>query len=110
MTMGYLAALLLLWPRLAQTAAGQRLAAAGRCAFTNYLGTTLIMCALFSGWGLGLGLVLPRAALGPVVLLGWALMLAWPQAWLARFGQGPLEALWRRLTWLGFPRPQGDAV
>jgi uncharacterized protein len=104
MTLGYLAALLLLWPRLSQSAAGTRLAAAGRCAFTNYLGTTFVMSALFAGWGCGLGGVLPRAALPLVVLAGWALMLAWPRWWLARFGQGPLEALWRRLTWLGVPR------
>lgn len=104
MTLGYLAALLLLWPRARDSAAGRRLVAAGRCAFTNYLGTTFVMSALFAGWGLGLGGVLPRAALPLVVLVGWALMLAWPQWWLARFGQGPLEALWRRLTWLGVPR------
>ena len=104
MTLGYLAVLLLLWPRLAGSAAAHRLAAAGRCAFTNYLGTTFLMCALFAGWGLGLGGVLPRAALPLLVLLGWALMLAWPQWWLARFGQGPLEALWRKLTWWGVPR------
>jgi uncharacterized protein len=104
MTMGYLAALLLLWPRLQYSAAGRHLAAAGRCAFTNYLGTTVVMSALFAGWGLGLGCVLPRAALPLVVLGGWALMLAWPRWWLARFGQGPLEALWRRLTWWGVPR------
>jgi len=105
MTLGYLAALLLLWPRLEDSAAGRHLAAAGRCAFTNYLGTTLIMTALFAGWGLGLGGLLPRAALPLVVLGGWALMLAWPQWWLARFGQGPLEALWRRLTWWGTAPP-----
>lgn len=109
MTLGYLAALLLLWPRLQDSAAGKRLAAAGRCAFTNYLGTTFVMSALFAGWGLGLGGVLPRAALPLVVLGGWALMLAWPRWWLARFGQGPLEALWRRLTWWGPARPAGDA-
>jgi uncharacterized protein len=34
---------------------GRALAAAGRCAFTNYLGTSLIMSALFCGWGAGLG-------------------------------------------------------
>ncbi len=106
MTLGYLAALLLLYPRMKDTGAGRRLVAAGRCAFTNYLGTTFVMSALFAGWGLALGGVLPRAALPLVVLGGWALMLAWPQWWLARFGQGPLEAFWRRLTWLGVPRAQ----
>ncbi len=114
MTLGYLAVLLLLYPRVKDSAAGQRLVAAGRCAFTNYLGTTFVMSALFAGWGLGLGGVLPRAALPLVVLGGWALMLAWPRWWLARFGQGPLEALWRRLTWLGVPRsplpPAGGAA
>lgn len=110
MTTGYLAALLLLWQRVEHGAAARRIAAAGRCAFTNYIGTTIAMSALFAGWGLGLGGVLPRAALPLVVLAGWALMLAWPQAWLARFGQGPLEALWRRLTWLGSARPAANAA
>lgn len=104
MTLGYLAALLLLYPRLRDTSAGQRLVAAGRCAFSNYLGTTFVMSALFAGWGLGLGGVMPRGALPLVVLAGWSLMLAWPRWWLARFGQGPLEAFWRRLTWLGVRR------
>ena len=31
-----------------------RFAAAGRMAFSNYLGTSLVMTALFYGWGLGL--------------------------------------------------------
>ncbi len=110
MTTGYLAALLLLWPRIAETSAARRLVSAGRCAFTNYIGTTCVMSALFAGWGLGLGGVLPRAALPLVVLAGWALMLAWPQWWLARFGQGPLEALWRRLTWWGSAPPAAGAA
>lgn len=99
MTFGYLAALLLLWPKLKAGAAGRRIAAAGRCAFTNYIGTTVLMTALFSGWGLGLGGTLPRGWLPLFIPLGWAAMLIWPKAWLARFGIGPLEGLWRQLTW-----------
>lgn len=104
MALGYAAGLMLLWPRIAAHAAGQTLAAAGRCAFTNYLGTTVLMTALFSGWGLGLGPELPRGWLPAFVLLGWAAMLVWPRWWLARFAAGPLETLWRRLTWLGVAR------
>lgn len=113
MALGYAAALLLAWPRLSRTAPGRALAAAGRCAFTNYLGTTLVMSALFAGWGAGLGWggahAVPRAALPLFVPAGWALMLAWPQPWLARHGQGPLERLWRRLTFVGFTPPADDA-
>ena len=101
MALGYAAALVLAWPALAPTLLGMRLEAAGRCAFSNYLGTTVLMGAVFSGWGLGLGAELTRAWLPLFVALGWVVMLAWPRWWLARFGQGPLETAWRRLTWLG---------
>lgn len=98
MATGYAAAFVLAWPRLSGTAAGRHFAAAGRCALTNYIGTTVLMCAIFSGWGLGLGPELPRQWLPLFVVLGWSAMLAWPAWWLARFRQGPLEAAWRRLA------------
>ena len=101
MALGYGAGLLLLWPVLAQGWVGQALAATGRTAFTNYLGTTMLMTALFSGWGLGLAGSLPRGYLPLFIPLGWAAMLVWPGWWLARHGHGPFEALWRKLTWLG---------
>lgn len=101
MALGYGAALMLVWPAMAPTRLGRALAAAGRTAFTNYLGTTLLMTALFSGWGLGLGMGLPRGWVPLFIPLGWAAMLAWPRWWLARHAQGPFEALWRKLTRLG---------
>ncbi len=104
MALGYAALLLLMWPRIAPSRVGWRIAAAGRVALSNYLGTTLLMCAIFSGWGLGLGPETPRVWLPAFVAVGWVAMLAWPEAWLARFGIGPLEALWRKLTWWGSAR------
>lgn len=98
MAVGYAAALVLLVPRAGRTRVGRALVAAGRCAFTNYLGTTVLMSIIFCHWGLGLGAELPRRWLFLFVLLGWAAMLAWPRWWLARFGQGPLERLWRGLA------------
>lgn len=98
MALGYAALLVLVAPRLLDTETGRRIEAAGRMAFSNYLGTTLVMTALFYGWGLGLiGGVGEAAQLG-FVALGWALMLAWSKPWLTRFRQGPLEWLWRSLT------------
>ncbi|MCC6926432.1 DUF418 domain-containing protein [Novosphingobium sp.] len=96
--MGYLAALVLIAPRLLDSWLGNRLEAAGRMAFSNYILSSLIMCAIFYGWGLGLVGTVGHAGQIPFVLLGWTVMLAWSQPWLARFHQGPLEWLWRSLT------------
>ena len=101
MALGYGAALMLAWPMVNRTRAGLALAAAGRTAFTNYLGTTIVMTALFSGWGLGLAAWLPSGYLPLFIPLGWIVMLAWPRRWLAHHAQGPFETAWRWLTWLG---------
>ena len=96
--LGYAALLVLAAPRLLDTRIGQRLEAAGRMAFSNYIGTTVLMCFIFYGWGLGLFGQYGAAGQWLFVLLGWAVMLGWSQPWLARFRQGPLEWLWRSLT------------
>jgi uncharacterized protein len=104
MALGYLAAIMLWAPQLAATWLGRRLSAAGRMAFTNYLATTMVMTAIFYGWGLGwYGRVAPHWQ--PLFVLGgWALMLGWSEPWLARFRQGPLEWAWRSLTeWRAMP-------
>jgi uncharacterized protein len=75
-----------------------RIAAAGRAAFTNYLGTSIIMTAIFYGWGLGYYGSLGRAQLWLVVIAMWALMLLWSKPWLDRFAYGPFEWLWRSLA------------
>ena len=75
-----------------------RIAAAGRAAFTNYLGTSILMTTLFYGYGLGLYGSLGRAELWLVVLAMWALMLLWSKPWLERFRYGPFEWLWRSLS------------
>lgn len=98
MTLGYAAALVLLADRIALHPSGQRVIAAGRMALSNYIGTTVVMTALFYGWGLGLIGQVPPRWYWVFVAGGWVLMLAWSQPWLARFGQGPLERVWRRLA------------
>jgi len=75
-----------------------RLAAAGRMAFSNYLGTSLIMTTIFYGYGLGLFGQLHRAQLYWLVLGQWLLILWWSPLWLRHFRYGPFEWLWRRLS------------
>jgi uncharacterized protein len=98
MTLG-LAALLVEYSRTATGWLSERVRAAGRAAFTNYLGTSIVMMVVFQGWGLGLFGQLNRPALYLVTGLAWALMLLWSKPWLDRFRYGPLEWLWRCLTY-----------
>ena len=98
LTIAY-SALLILWiRRLAGSAFLVRVAAAGRAAFTNYLGTSLMMTSIFYGYGLGLFGYVSRPALWLFVLGAWAVMLLWSKPWLDRFQYGPLEWLWRSLA------------
>lgn len=98
-TVGYAALAVLLARQFANAALGQRLVACGRMAFSNYIATSLVMTFVFHGWGLGLYARYGRFELLGFVLLGWVLMLAWSKPWLAHFRFGPLEWLWRSLTY-----------
>ncbi len=98
MTVG-LAALLVAYSPGATGWLAERVRAAGRAAFTNYLGTSILMMFVFHGWALGLFGQLNRPQLYIVVVLAWVVMLAWSKPWLERFNYGPLEWLWRCLTY-----------
>ncbi len=98
MALGWAAAFMGLAQRYGGAALIARIAAAGRAAFTNYLGTSLVMTSLFYGYGLGLYGHLGRIELWLVVLAAWLVMLGWSQPWLARYRYGPLEWLWRSMA------------
>lgn len=95
-TVGY-AALIILLVR-PDSWIGQRLAAVGRAAFTNYLGTSILVTAIFYGWGLGQFAHWNRAEIYIVPPLVWTIMLLWSKPWLERFHYGPFEWLWRSLS------------
>ena len=100
MILGLAALLTLAAPTAARTWLGSRVVAAGRMAFSNYIGSSAVMMLVFQGWaGIGLFGELHRGGLLLVVLGAWVLMLGWSKPWLARFRYGPLEWLWRCLTY-----------
>lgn len=86
------------------------LAPVGQMAFTNYIAQSVIMTAIFYG-GRGLGLYgeVGRDTLMVIVAGVWVLQLIWSPLWLARFKMGPLEWVWRRLSY-GKPLAIGKAV
>lgn len=84
------------------------LAAAGRLALTNYLTQSLLCNLVFFGWALGCWNRLSRLEVACVTIGIWALQIAWSLAWLSRFRLGPLEWLWRGLTYGAWPPMRRD--
>ena len=76
------------------------LARAGQMAFTNYLTQTLIMTTIFYG-GRGMGYFgqVGWPEMWLVIASVWVVQLIWSPLWLSRFTMGPLEWVWRRLTY-----------
>ena len=107
MIMGW-AALIILTVR-GENGMGRRIAATGRMAFSNYLGTSLICTTIFYGYGLGWFGALSRAESLLVVVAIWAVMLGWSEPWLQHFRYGPLEWLWRCCARGSWQRLRGAA-
>ena len=86
--------------RGASAAPWRWLALAGRMPLSNYLLQTLLASAIFYGWGLGSwNTASPALETSIAIALFCAVQLPLSAFWIARFGQGPLEALWRRFTY-----------
>ena len=81
-----------------------RLACVGRMALTNYLMHSLIALFIFSGAGLGLFGKFTWSQVYLFVPLIWALQLFISPLWLKYFYFGPIEWLWRLLTYLEKPK------
>jgi uncharacterized protein len=96
---GYIALIILALKSGILRGATKTLACVGQMAFTNYILTSLICTTLFEGYGFGLFGKLQRHQLYGVVLLVWLVILIVSPFWLRRFRFGPLEWVWRSLTY-----------
>jgi len=99
LALAYVAVVMLVVRSGALPAVRSRLAAAGRMAFSNYLGQTLIGTTIFYGHGLGLFARTERWHQALIVLAVWAFQLWFSAWWLRRYRFGPMEWLWRSLTY-----------
>ncbi len=97
-SIGYAALIIAIVKSGAFPSAVSRLAACGRMALTNYIMASLLGNLIFTGIGLNLFGQLSRPEVLGVVLLIWALQLAWSRPWLQHFRYGPFEWLWRSLA------------
>jgi len=76
-----------------------RLQATGRMAFTNYIGMSIICTLIFNGHGLGFYGTLDRLQQFLIVVAIWVLILIVSPLVLKKYRFGPLERLWRKLTY-----------
>lgn len=71
----------------------------GRMALTNYISQSLIGMWLFYGVGLGLGASIGLSFTELVAMAVFLFQILFSKAWLSFFRYGPLEWIWRMLTY-----------
>ena len=72
----------------------------GRMSLTNYLLQSIIGCFIFCGYGLG---CYYKVGVTYAVLIGLGMVIAqyaFARFWFSSHQRGPLEGIWRKLTWL----------
>ena len=73
----------------------------GRMSLTNYLLQSIIGCFIFCGYGLA---CYYKLGITYAVLVGLAMVIGqycFARFWFKDHPRGPLEGLWRKLTWIG---------
>jgi len=97
--MGWIGAIMLFCKSDRLMAFRAALGALGRTAFSNYILQTLLCSAVFYGNGLGLFGAVTRVQQLLIVCAIWIAQLSISRLWLRHFLYGPLEWLWRSLTY-----------
>lgn len=95
----YAAGLCLLFLRRKEWRMWKYFASPGRMALTNYIGQSVIGMALFYGIGLGWGADMGLVCTELVVAAVYLFQILFSRLWLSRFRFGPLEWIWRMLTY-----------
>ena len=95
----YASTLALLWQKAHWRERLRPFGAVGRMALSNYLLQSIVCTTLYYSWGGGLyGRVSPLMGFVPTVLI-YTAQVALSVWWLQHFATGPMEWLWRRLTY-----------
>ncbi|MDE2928905.1 MAG: DUF418 domain-containing protein [Acidobacteriota bacterium] len=98
-SLGYLSIVMLICKSDLRGPLSQSVSAVGRTALSNYLLQTLLCTTLFYGHGFGLFGSVERTEQVAIVLAVWIVQLVASSWWVKRFRYGPLEWVWRSLTY-----------
>lgn len=93
---------LIVWSGRAPALVG-RLAAVGRLALTNYLLQSVVANILFMSWGFGLYGKVDALTGVLIVIIVFILQLLLSPVWLCHFQIGPIEWIWRALSYGSLP-------
>jgi len=96
---GYVALCCLIWLDNRGRHHLRHFAPVGRMALTNYVGQSVICSLIFYGTGLGLGGTMGPTYYLPIGFAVYAFQVLVSRLWLERFAYGPLEWVWRMLTY-----------
>jgi uncharacterized protein len=95
----YASTVALLWEKVQWRERLRPFVAVGRMALSNYLLQSLVCTTLYYSWGLGFyGRVGPLLGFAPTIAI-YAAQVVLSVWWLRHFATGPMEWLWRRLTY-----------
>ena len=100
LSLAYTASLTLMWHKSPPNGFLKRFGSVGRMALTNYLSQSIIAAFIFWGIGLGLGGHIGYSVVLLFVVGVYALQVIWSRLWLKYFEFGPVEWVWRQLTYL----------
>lgn len=95
----YVAAISLVYNRHPRARVFSLFSAPGRMALTNYIGQSVWGMAIYYGIGLGLGASMGLSLVVPVAVGVWLVEALFSLLWLRLFNFGPLEWIWRMLTY-----------
>jgi uncharacterized protein len=99
MAIGYIGMIVLLCKLGTKNFLAKKMATVGQMALTNYIMQSVICTYAFYGHGFALFGDLDRAAQAVAVLCIWVFQIAFSSIWLSYFQYGPLEWLWRSMSY-----------
>ena len=99
LSLAYVSALCLFWIKTKGNNKWKVVAPVGRMALTNYLMLTILGIIIFYGVGFGLGGNIGPTAFMPIAIGIYILQIIYSNWWFKYFNYGPVEWIWRQLTY-----------
>ncbi len=99
LSLAYISSICLFWIRTKGNNRLKWLAAVGQMALTNYLMQSLLCIFIYYGLGLGIGGNIGPTVFIPIAFCVYTFQVIFSNWWLKRFNYGPMEWIWRQLTY-----------